>query len=248
MATGRLRGTSGLPALPLFLLLPWLGAPAMSQPGLPAGCEPGLIAQSATLPHPYRPRAAYCDGAVGERHSAGIWLVSLTVGRVAFGTANRLLARPIGAGNLSLRLRGVDVRKSRRYRLDGMIGPAGLAIDLGAAAIPEGVTEATLGLRAWSGPNQREIYYPVFAGGNPADDLVATFRIDEEPLEVRASVCDDQGCRPARVEGNYHGEGAVIRIAVARSATPRQVQVNVRAMFVNNRPGGNIFHLLVPGR
>jgi hypothetical protein len=247
MATRRLSWTLSSLATPTLVIASW-SIIATAQSALPAGCNPSLIGASAGLPHRYQARAGYCDGTVGNPHRADAVLVSLTVGQIAFGASNRVTVRPVGSGNLRLWLRGVDVRRGRSYRLDGTVAPGGLAIDLAAAAIPNQVSAATLGLRAWTGPDGAGHHFPLLAGGDPNADVVATFRIDQRPVAVRGGICEGSNCIRVPVRGNYETEGAVVHIVVPRENRARQVQVRLAVQFVGNRRGGESINLTVPAR
>ena len=126
-----------------------------------AGCALGLVheAKQAGLEFGYaRRRGGYCDGETPQRHSGQMTLQSVTRGNIRFH-ADVLRVTVSGSGNYFLR--GRDLRRSGRYRLDGPMLKGSLEIDLNAAIRPLEMEAEDLGLYAWRYDGITRRYAPV---------------------------------------------------------------------------------------
>lgn len=218
----------------------WTSLSAAQAQTPPPGCDPDLLRRSAALSHGYAVRTGYCDGAVANPNFGGIALVSATVGPLA-APSGRLTIRRHDAISGPLRLRGVDMRQGRSYRLDALVPRDGLQVDLSVAAAPNNVTLADLGLLAWrERANAPPLYVPV-SGASAAGPVTVRLRLARGALRLGWQLCDSLGCGPQVVRPQNVPAGGLVEVPIPRAAAAAETQLRVSAL----QPGGEVATLVV---
>ncbi len=212
---------------------------------LPPGCNARLVAASQRLPAGYKARSGYCDGTVSVPHSGELAVVSYTVGPVTFVSPTSLLVSV--PTRLPVALLGQDVRTGKSYRLDGVIPHDGLAIDLAAAAIPNGISAQTLGLLAWTAqPSGEPLYRPVLTGAPASSPLQLVLRSDQAALRIGWQTCIDARCSDMAVQRQGLPDGGLLTIPLVRRRAATLVTVKVTALHARNAVSGAIIDVMVP--
>ena len=209
---------------------------------LPPECNPALVqvSRSASLPHGYAPRGAYCDGQVVVPSSGTFLLLSVEMGGAANNGSERIMKTAAGTGPIRLRLpplppgnpaelsvHGEQLERGGNWRLDGRMTASGLDVDRSAALAPMELDENKIGFVAKVLP-ARQLIVPVVVAGRPA---ALVWLIVRAPAPLRVVWLDVAGgSRSAYSRPVAHdvGSGQVLRIPLdaENSADVRSVKLS----------------------
>ena len=193
----------------------------------PPGCVAALISQSRTLPAGYASRAprGYCDGRVATPNSGEIRLVSLVRGAISFAPTDTSLKIFTAVGSGEARVHGEDKRSGRSYRLDGVIPPGGLSIELDSGVRAVNVTAPNLGLVAWRPSSEGDIYAPVAMSDGGA--VKAVFRADVALVMAASQICLGDQCQAQKIVAAGVPDGGLIEVDIPLAATPRDISSKI---------------------
>lgn len=227
-------------------------ATAQTQP-----CRADLLAAAQRAESPIyavRRGGAYCDGNIPILFSGGAELVSLTLGPIAFPELdNRLqINRPKGAQpGETVRVRGMDLRPEKSYRLDGIMRPQeGLDIDLGTAVRPLNIAPTQLGVVSWRDQAGLQEYLPVSIGTaqGEAAPVNMAIRVPIPTIKLSKQICDlrTNSCAAQETVAKHLGAGRTQFLVLPRDAAPQRLEVKLTILAAGQSTISTSYIVIIP--
>lgn len=226
-------------------------SPCVRAQSLPPACYSALASAAQGLPNAYVARSQfYCDGAVPVQHRGQVELVSYTTTPIQFGRAQSALqVRSAVQVDSPVRVIGVDKRMGQNYRLDGMLSPAGLVVDLRAAILPLDIPPEALGLFGWSDVAGTRQFVPLSTGEAAVALSGATlaFRTPVALVQVTGEVCTSANkCEQPRLLSSNLRAGRAFEMPLTSNGTPHIVTVNIVTTAPGNQVNTNTYIAWLP--
>lgn len=223
-----------------------LAMPAFAEQDIPQGCIAELITTARSLPQAYSVRTNYCDGTVPVQNRAELQVVSFSAGNINFSTNQPdLYVKPAIPAYGAVRLLGVDKRSSGSYRLDAVLPPSGLHIDLASAVQPKGISSDFLGLVAWQENNGQKTFIPVqVASSNTSPrDYILQLRTPTPVIQAVYALCDGEKCGKQQNLGKDLNAGSLLNIALDGESAAHISTIKITVLAPANRTYGQVLRI-----